>query len=111
MSVISLNKVQNVLPEFIDTRLAPTAPTWLKWVLGGGIPFILQQADNIINQYTPTLKLLGLVNEHNQLDIEATKSFMNAAFSKQEKVDYLNFIFDKQDGDALIGIMEKYRDA
>jgi hypothetical protein len=35
MAYISLTKLQNVVPEFIDSRLMPSAPPAMKWILGG----------------------------------------------------------------------------
>lgn len=110
MSVISLSKIQNVLPEFVDTRLMPSASSGMKWLLGGSTFLILRRADTIIAQYLPMMKNAGLVNEQNQLDIELAKGFINSAFDKSGKVSAFGFIFDKTDGEALIGILEKYKD-
>lgn len=110
MSVISLSKIQNVLPEFVDTRLMPSAPTTMKWILGGSTFLILSRADAIVAQYLPTMKMAGLVNDNNQLDIELTKGFLNTAFEKSGNVTLFGFTFDKSDGEALVGIMEKYKD-
>lgn len=110
MARISLSKIQNVLPEFIDTRLMPSAPTAMKWILGGSTFLILRQADTIIAQYLPMMKTAGLVNDQNQLDIELAKGFINSAFEKSGTVPIFGFNFDKSDGEALIGILEKYKD-
>lgn len=110
MSLISLSKVQNVLPEFIDTRLIPSAPSHVKWVLGGATFVILRKVDNIVNDYTPLLRKFDLINDNNQLDIELTRSFINYAFTKCDTVELFGFKFNCQDGDALIGILEKYKD-
>lgn len=109
-ALISLSKLQNVIPEFIDTRLMPSAPSGMKWVLGGATFVILRRMDNIVSQYLPMLKTAGIVNDNNQIDIEMTKGFINSAFEKSGRVTVMNFMFDKSDGEALIGILEKYRD-
>ena len=110
MSVISLSKIQNVLPEFVDTILMPSAPSAMKWILGGSTFLILRRADAIIAQYLPMMKMAGLVNDNNQLDIELTKGFLNSAFDKSGNITMYGFTFDKTDGEALIGILEKYKD-
>ncbi len=110
MALISLNKIQNVLPEFVDTRIMPNVSAKSKWLAGGGTFLILRQADSIIDKHSPVLKQLGLVNENNQLDIELFKGVINSAFDKSAEVDFMGFTFDRHDGEALIGIMEKYRD-
>lgn len=107
---ISLSKVSQVLPEFVDTRLMPSAPSTMKWVLGGGTFLVLHQADTLIGKYLPMLKQVGIVDESNRLDIDVAKGFINSAFDKSGTVEYLGFKFDKSDGEALINIMEKYKD-
>lgn len=111
MSMISLTKIQNVLPEFIDTRLMPTAPDWIKFLLGASKPFALRRADELITQNLQMLKASGMVNEQNQLDIEKFKVFLDGGFNSSPKVTLFGFNFDKQDGDALMGIIDKYKDS
>ena len=53
---------------------------------------------------------MGIVDENNKVDIEVAKVFINSAFDKSGTVEYLGFKFDKSDGEALINIMEKYKD-
>ena len=110
MSVISLSKFQQVFIEFVDQRQIPSAPPAMKWLLGGTSFLILRQADSMINQYLPMLRSLGLVNEQNQLDIDLAKGFLNSAFSKSERVTFQGITLDAQEGEALIAIMEKYKD-
>lgn len=52
---ISLSKISQVLPEFVDTRLMPSAPSTMKWLLGGSTFLILHQADTLIGKYLPML--------------------------------------------------------
>jgi len=105
---ISLSKLSQVLPEFVDTRLIPSAPSTMKWILGGGTFLVLHQADTLIGKYLPMLKQVGIVDESNSIDV--AKGFINSAFDKSGTVEYLGFKFDKSDGEALINIMEKYKD-
>ena len=107
---ISLSKITQVLPEFVDTRLMPSAPSTMKWLLGGSTFLILHQADTLIGKYLPMLKQVGIVDESNKLDIEVASGFINSAFDKSGAVEYMGFKFDKSDGEALINIMEKYKD-
>lgn len=62
---ISLSKISQVLPEFVDTRLMPSAPSTMKWILGGSTFLILHQADTLIGKYLPMLKQVGIVDENN----------------------------------------------
>ena len=102
---ISLSKISQVLPEVVDTRLMPSAPSTMKWILGGSTFLILHQADTLIGKYLPMLKQVGIVNENNnnnKIDIDVAKGFINSAFDKSGTVEYLGFKFDKPDGEALI---------
>lgn len=56
------------------------------------------------------MKQVGIVDNNNKVDIEVAKGFINSAFDKSGTVEYLDFKFDKSDGESLINIMEKYKD-
>lgn len=71
---------------------------------GGGV------LGGLFGKYLPMLKQVGIVDENNKVDIEVAKGFINSAFDKSGTVEYLGFKFDKSDGEALINIMEKYKD-
>lgn len=71
---------------------------------------ILHQADTLINKYLPMLKQLGIVDEDHKVDIEMARGFLTSAFDKSGVVEYLGFRFDNSDGEALVNIMEKYKD-
>lgn len=107
---ISLSKISQVLPEFVDTRLIPSAPSHMKWILGGGTFILLHKADELLGKYVPMLKSVGLVSEDNKLDIGLTEGFINSAFDKSGSVEILGFKFDKSDGEAFINILNKYKD-
>lgn len=51
----------------------------------------------------------GLLGGGNQNVVSALQA-ENSAFDKSGTVEYLGFKFDKSDGEALINIMEKYKD-
>lgn len=56
------------------------------------------------------LQSFGIVDDQHRLDIDKAKDFINAGFSKSGSIPFMGFIIDKTDGEALIGILEKYRD-
>lgn len=111
MSVISLDKIQQVLPEFVDARLIPSAPSNIKWLIGGATFLILHKANDLIAKYLPLGKTLGLITDDNKLDVDSAKGFLNTAFSKSNKITLYNeIILDKADGEFLISLLEKYKD-
>lgn len=110
MKVISLSKSQNIFIEFIETKLMPSAPTVMKWILGGSTFIITKQANIMIEKSLPIMKSLGLVNEQNQLDIELATGFIRTAFEKTGTIQMFGYNFDKEEGEALIAILEKHAD-
>ena len=71
-ALVSISKLQNVIPEFIDTRLMPSAPSTMKWILGGATFVILRRMDDIVSQYLPMLKTTGIVNVSSMITIRLT---------------------------------------
>lgn len=71
---------------------------------------VLKQSQLIIKQYQPLLQSFGIVDSEHRLDIDKAKDFINAGFSKSGSIPFMGFIIDKTDGEALIGILEKYKD-
>lgn len=59
----------------------PSAPSTMKWLLGGSTFLILHQADTLIGKYLPMLKQVGIVDENNKVDIEVAKKILNDTLS------------------------------
>lgn len=108
--LISLNKLPEVLTQFIDSRLIPTAPAHIKWLLGGSTFILLDKFDNYKERYVPTLKNLDLVNTNNQLDIDKTKQFLDCSFNKCQSFTVMGFTFNKDDGEALYNLLVQHKD-
>lgn len=110
MTTANLNKLSKVIPEFVDERLMPSAPAAIKFILGGVTLTVLSNLDQYIKQYSPMLKAIQIVDEQNGINIEKLKTFINAGFEKSGNVPLYGFIFTPEDGNALIAILEKYKD-
>lgn len=106
MSVISITKAGNVIPEFIEQRLMPSAPPAIKFLLGASLPFVIRKAEG----FAPELRMLGLADEQNRIDLDRAREFLAGGFSKTESLTAFGFTFTREDGDALLGIMDKYKD-
>lgn len=74
----------------------------------------LTRVDDMAQKYAPILKEFGLMNESNLLDTEKVKLFIDTAFQKQSEVKInlmgIPFKFDSSDGQALLEIMERYKE-
>lgn len=106
---LSLNKLQNVFLEFVETKMLPVAPPVVKFMIGGATPLVLKNLDSMIEQYRPILESLGIIDS-NRVDIDKASSFIRSGFDKTTTIQLWQFKFDKQDGEYLIGLMEKYKD-
>lgn len=106
---LSLDKLQNVLLEFVETKMLPVAPPVVKFMIGGAIPLVLKNLGSMVEQYRPILESLGIIN-HTRIDIDKASSFIRSGFDKTDLIQLWQFKFDKQDGEYLIGLMEKYKD-
>ena len=84
---ISLSKISQVLPEFVDTRLMPSAPSTMKWILGGSTFLILHQADTLIGKYLPMLKQVGIVDNNNKHKLlEAVEKLNKESYHSAEDI-------------------------
>lgn len=117
MSMISFNNTKAILANFIDERIMPAIPedrSFIRWGLGGASVLVLTRVDDIVQKYAPILKEFGLMNESNLLDTEKVKLFIDTAFQKQSEVKInlmgIPFKFDASDGQALLEIMERYKE-
>ena len=106
MSLISITKTGNVLPEFVEQRLMPSAPPAIKFCLGAALPFAVRKVEG----FAPELRMLGLADEQNRIDIDKAREALAGGFSKTESLSAFGFTFTREDGDALLGIMDKYKD-
>lgn len=110
MKYIDIAKLQTILPRFVDERLIPSAPTHIKWLLGGSTFLVLQSIPTLIDKYSPVMKSLGLLSEDNRLVLDTIEPFINNAFSKVSKVEFLGFTFDISDGDYFINLLKEKAD-
>ena len=60
----SIDKLPNIITEFVDNKLIPSSPGSMKWVLGGITYLVLNREQEILNKYLPTLTMLGLVEDN-----------------------------------------------
>lgn len=102
--MVPYTQLKPILITFLDERILPNIDSSLvKWSLAGLVP---QYLDN-----KQLLESLGLVH-NDQIDIAKVREFLSNAFNKEPmlKIEVLGlkFTFIKDDGDALVHIMEKY---
>lgn len=107
--LMHLSKLQGVLTEFIATRVMPSAPPAVQWLLAGATPLVLGNLDKAVAGYLPMLSAVGLVSGE-QIDLEKLREFFNNAFDKRERLPLGSFSFTREDSDALLEMLEKHHD-
>lgn len=116
MSVINRNKLASVASEFVTTRLMPTASPQTKGYLSVGLFFLPSYIDKKMEESAVGLKTIGILNETgDKLDIEKTTGAIRAYFNGTDKfLLQLPLIgpisLDAQEGEALIELINKYKE-
>lgn len=111
--MIPLDQVKLILGEFLDNQVISHSDNSLfKWFVRGSAVLYLNNLENTLTSYVPLLTSLGILDQDLRVNPEAVKIFLDNAF-KAEPTLKLNLLgstisFTKEDGDALIALMEKY---
>lgn len=108
MGIIGLDKLDNVLIEFVDSQLMPTAPSWMQFMLGGAVPVLISKKEELYNKILPLGKSLGIIDDQGRILIEKLQEFLENGFKKSNRMQIGSFVFTSTDGEALINIMRKY---
>ena len=106
----SINVFKTVVPKFIEQRLSNTAPPHIKWLLGGIAYLFNVNFERIFKAYAPILTSTGLIIKQNEaylVDTELLKNFLQACFKTQERVEVKGFIFNVDDANAFIEMLEQ----
>ena len=54
----SIDKLPNIITEFVDNKLIPSSPGSMKWVLGGITYLVLNREQEILNKYLWQIKFM-----------------------------------------------------
>lgn len=109
MARMSVDHVANVLVTYLDEQIAPKAHGLQK--LGTymfGIAAAKQGA-NLVQQYVPTMQMLGVMDEQKMLDIDALADMARQAMGKMgNKFSAFGIIFDVADIDIIADIARRF---
>ena len=108
--VVEVSHIPTIVSEFVTTVVMPKAPTGLKkFGIGFVSPYIRDAVAARVDQYMPTLKMLGVVTDEGRVDLDRATAAANAALEKAGgKVELSGYIMDKADIDALLEIAKKF---
>lgn len=107
---VEVSHIPTIVSEFVTTVVMPKAPTGLmKFGIGFVSSYIRDAVAARVDQYMPTLKMLGIVTEEGKVDLDRATAAASAALEKAGgKVELSGYMVDKADIDALLEIAKKH---
>jgi hypothetical protein len=110
-----LNEMQlySALNEFIDREIMPLGASMdLKeqFVFGFKIGILKRKAQTLVKSYLnkQELKMLDLIDENGQIDVETMYQSAMDMFSQMKEVEIAGITFKEHDLSKFYGIMQKY---
>ena len=97
-----------VLGEYLDAAIFPKGNLRQKFS-AGAIQFIVSmQMSKIMEQYGPTMAMIGVLDSDGNIDIDTAHNIAKFAIDKSEKVDLLGYFMDSSDIELIYSIAKKY---
>lgn len=107
---VSTQNLPAIAKEYVSQVIFPKAPNQVtQFSIGFLLPYMDSMIEQRVNQMKPVLKGLGVVNEHDKIDLErARTSAMQALEKAGGKVEIFGYGADGSDIDALFSIAQRY---
>ena len=105
---ISTSDIPAIIGQYVDSEVAPIASGMQKFGAYSLVFVIQNKIKDIIDQYGPTMKMIGIMDDEQMLDMDAAREMASFAMQKAHKVNVLGFIMDKHDIDSLYTISQRY---
>lgn len=107
---VHIDNVPRIISEYLITVIVPKMPSkLLQFGLAFGAYSLSSQTAQKLNSYLPTIKMLGIVDDSNFIDLDnfefcATKALEQAGHN----IELYGYVVDKDDISSLIKIAQKY---
>lgn len=105
---ISTADIPAVIGQYVDSEVAPIASGVQKFGAYSLVFVIQSKIKDIIDQYEPTMKMIGVMDDNQMLDMDAAREIASFAMQKAKKVNVLGFVMDEHDVDAMYQIATRY---
>ena len=109
MSYVNLDQLPSVINQYAMTRLFPNAPSLMQFVIGGVLGSIQSKIPELVAKYEQPAKMLNLLNDQKQINVEGVRLFLNNGFAKTNKITIGGITLDREEGEALIAILEAHK--
>ena len=109
MTVLPAANLGAVIAQWIEEELLPKAAGWQKVATVMAGTGIAANAERTLQQYLPTLQMLGFATSDGGINIDAVQAAAKSAFEKTGKVPLLGgVIVGAEDVDSIIAIARKF---
>ena len=105
---IATSDIPAIIGQYVDSEVAPIASGMQKFGAYSLVFVIQNKIKDIIDQYGPTMKMIGIMDDEQMLDMDAAREMASFAMQKAHKVNVLGFIMDEHDIDSLYTISQRY---
>lgn len=97
-----------VFAEFLDSTVIPKANSLQKFGAYSILFVLNNKMSNILTQYSPIMKMTGIMNDTGMIDLEYTHEMINSSVSKVGTVNILGYNVDSSDIDVIYNLARKY---
>lgn len=105
---IATSDIPAIIGQYVDSEVAPIASGMQKFGAYSLVFVIQNKIKDIIDQYGPTMKMIGVMDDNNMIDMDKAHEIASFAMSKANKVNILGFLMDDHDVDAIYTISNRY---
>lgn len=109
MALVPLDRLPEGVSIFIAERLMKNAPSGIRWLWAGVLPFIPAAVAEKLPGMLEPATALGIVTE-GKLDTEKLRKFFSSAFGETGTLVVKGIVFNVEDGNAFVEILERLKE-
>lgn len=106
--LLPVANIANVIVSFVEQDLLPKGTNPQRWLTVFVVTGMVKQAQVLVEQHKDTLKMIGVLNDQNEVNVEELRDLALEAFSKSGPVEIAGIIFDKEDVPVMYEIAKKF---
>lgn len=103
---MNISNISTAILAYAESHVLPNIPTTFpRWGTYFLLAMKMPELESMIQQYLPTLKLAGVIDENGNIDLSKIRPIGIAAFEKVPVVKIANFDFDKNDFENFMNFL------
>ncbi len=105
---IATTDIPAILGQFIDAQIAPQASGMQKFGSYAMLFVVNNKLQEIVAQYTPIMRMTGIMSEDGMIDLEYLHNMMADAIGHAGKVNVLGYLVDASDIESIYSIAQRF---